>query len=282
MVVLITIFTHMFICETAAADKALLMKIHFIDVGQGDSILIETPADKVMLIDGGPPEAGEQVTSYLKAQQIDEIDLLVSTHPDIDHIGGLINVIEQFPVKKVIDSGKQHTTKTYRKYIRTINKKEIPFHIVKKGDQLELDPNLHVDVLNSYEKGKTNNESALAFKIKFKEKQFLLLSDIEKGQEREIVNEEKLLQSHLIKVAHHGSQTSSSMQFLRKINPQIAILTYDRDNEFGHPAPSVISNLHHLDVHIYSTAVFGHTVYLTDGYDYLLQMERTPLENLRN
>lgn len=266
---------------TFAAKHMNYLKVHFIDVGQGDSIFIETPAGKTILIDGGPPEAGNRVVSYLNEQKLKEIDLLISTHPDFDHIGGLIDVIKHFPVKQIIDSGKVHHTKTYRRYMLAIEEKKIPFKVVEKNDRITLDTNVYIDVLNSYRPGRTNNESALAFKMKFKEKQLLLLSDIEKEQEYDLLKQNDL-QSHLIKVAHHGSKTSSSQRFLQRVSPNIAILTYDKENEFGHPAANVIKNLMQVDTNIYSTAVFGHMIYMTDGKRYLLQVEKTPLQNILN
>lgn len=98
-----------------SADNNLL-KVHFIDVGQGDSIFLQTPNHKRILIDGGPPKAGKKVVAYLKEHQINKIDLLIATHPDIDHIGGLPYIMSSFKVNQLLDSGKLHTTKTYAKY----------------------------------------------------------------------------------------------------------------------------------------------------------------------
>src|SRR5690625_1574667 len=102
------------------AYPAKKLAVHFLDVGPGDSILIQTPTGKHILIDGGPPEAGKTVVNYLKALEIDKIDLLIATHPDIDHIGGLPAVMQAFPVKLLMDSGKVHGTKTYMRYLQQI------------------------------------------------------------------------------------------------------------------------------------------------------------------
>ncbi|MGM8213632.1 MBL fold metallo-hydrolase, partial [Virgibacillus sp. W0430] len=110
------------------------MKVHFIDVGQGDSILIETPNNKVILIDGGPPKAGKKVVTYLKQHHIEQIDLVIATHPDYDHIGGLIEVFKTFHVNQVADSGKLHTTKTYIRYMNQIRKNKLPINFVRRDD----------------------------------------------------------------------------------------------------------------------------------------------------
>ncbi|MFC3039225.1 ComEC/Rec2 family competence protein [Virgibacillus xinjiangensis] len=254
------------------------MLVHFIDVGQGDSILIQTPSDKTILIDAGPPDAGEKVTSYLKEQQVSEIDLLVATHPDIDHIGGLPKVINSVKVKKILDSGKLHTTKTYAKYIRTVRKHDIPVTIAKQGDEVQLDSKLDIRVLNSHSGFKSNNQSSIVLKITYGKIDFLLTSDVEKSQEKSLLKEN--VEAEIMKVAHHGSKTSSSLAFLKKVNPQAAILTYHVENDFGHPVDRVISNLHKVDADIYSTAMFGDVVITTNGEDYFLLPERNPFYNL--
>ncbi|MFC2949588.1 ComEC/Rec2 family competence protein [Virgibacillus sediminis] len=254
------------------------MLVHFIDVGQGDSILVQTPAGKNILIDAGPPDAGEKVTSYLRDQQVGKIDLLVATHPDIDHIGGLPNVINSIKVEKILDSGKLHTTKTYAKYIRTVRKHDIPVTIAKQGDEVKIDPNLDIRVLNSHAGFKSNNQSSIVLKITYGKIDFLLTSDVEKSQEKNLVKEN--VEAEIMKVAHHGSKTSSSLEFLKEVNPEAAILTYHAENDFGHPVDRVISNLHKVNADIYSTAMFGDVVITTNGEDYFLLPERNPFHNL--
>lgn len=255
------------------------MKVHYIDVGQGDSILIETPNDKVILIDGGPPEAGDKIVTYLQEQNVREIDLLIATHPDFDHIGGLIKVMQSFPIKQIVDSGKLHTTKTYIQYINQIRKNKIPVNFVNKNERLSVDPQIQINVLNSYEKNKSNNQSSIVLKLTYETIDFLFMGDIERRQELKIMEEEDI-QSEIIKVAHHGSKTSSSLSFLQEVNPSIALLTYHKRNKFGHPVSRVIENLNKVDAQIYSTAVFGNVVIVTNGKDYFVLPEKSPIDGL--
>ncbi|UJL47305.1 MBL fold metallo-hydrolase [Virgibacillus sp. NKC19-16] len=255
------------------------MQVHFIDVGQGDSMLIQTPTGKTILIDGGPPDSGKKVVSYLEDKQIDEIDLLIATHPDIDHIGGLPYVMEHIEIDQILDSGKLHSTKTYAKYVNQIRKQDIPIKIAEKNELIKVDPLLKIRVLNSYEKTKNNNQSSIVLKITYDAIDFLLMSDVEKEQEKELM-ENKKLQAEIIKVAHHGSNTSSSLEFLQEVNPQIAILTYSVENDYGHPVDRVIENLHRINSTIYSTATFGDIVLRTDGDSYLVIPDDNPLRNL--
>ncbi|RLL40357.1 MBL fold metallo-hydrolase [Oceanobacillus piezotolerans] len=263
---------------TAHAEKESGMNVHFIDVGQGDSILIETPSDKTILIDAGPPEAGEKVVTYLKEKHIKEIDLLIATHPDYDHIGGLPKVMREFKVKQILDTGKFHLTKSFANYMKEIRKQDIPTAIAKKNQTIRLDTKVKIKVLNAHGKNKNNNQSSIALKISYKEVDFMLMSDVEIEQEVEIMNNN--IEAEVVKVAHHGSDTSTSFPFLRTVKPQIAILTYSVNNHYGHPVERVIENLDRIDALIYSTASYGDIVINTDGEHLIVLPKRQPTDNL--
>ncbi|MFD1040083.1 ComEC/Rec2 family competence protein [Virgibacillus byunsanensis] len=255
------------------------MEVHFIDVGQGDSMLIKTPEDKNILIDGGPPKAGKDVVTYLKQQNVDKIDLLIATHPDIDHIGGLIDVMKSIEVVEVIDSGKLHSTMTYARYINQIRKQDIPIRIARQNEQINLDPTIEIRILNTYSGAKNNNQSSIAMKLTHKDIDFLLMSDVETKQEVKILQNHNV-EAEFIKVAHHGSKTSTSFSFLEHVKPKTAILTYSKKNDYGHPVERVIGNLNRINADVYSTAVFGNLVMTTDGHDYLIMPEKTPIDGL--
>src|SRR5690606_30075051 len=191
---------------------------NYIDVGQGDSILIETPNGKNILIDGGLPEAGKKVVSYLKDQEIKEIDLLIATHPDYDHIGGLTDVMKEFDVNLLLDTGKFYLTRAFAKYTSEIRKQGIPKRIAKAGQTIHLDPYVSIKVLNAHKKGNSNNESSIVLKVTYGEMDFLFMSDVTMEQEKSMM-EKYNVESEFIKVAHHGSDTSSSLEFLREVNP---------------------------------------------------------------
>ncbi len=256
------------------------MDVHFIDVGQGDSILIQTPSDKNILIDGGPPEAGKEVVDFLEDHHVKKIDLLIATHPDIDHIGGLTRVLKSFEVERIIDSGKLHSTKTYAKYVSQILKQRIPVEIAKQNALIQIDPLFKVRILNTHSGNNDNNESSIALKVSFKETDFLLMGDVEKEQEKKLLKRYNL-QAEVIKVAHHGSSTSSSTDFLEEVNPELAILTYSEKNDYGHPVDRVIENLAKVNAAIYSTAVFGDITISTNGESYLIITEKNPTDNLK-
>lgn len=255
------------------------LNIHFINVGQGDSIFIETPNGKHMLIDGGPPKSGKKIVSYLEKKGVQSIDLIIATHPDFDHIGGLPEVMNNFSVDRIIETGKFHLTKTYATYAATVFLKQIPLTVAKTGDLIQVDPDLHIEILNSSSDKKDNNPSSLALKITYDALDVLLMADVEKAQEKSMMKKADV-SADIIKIGHHGSNTSSSAKFLKEVQPEIAILTYSKENDFGHPAPRVVHELQSLTSLIYSTAVFGNIVIESDGKDYIVFPEKSPFDAL--
>lgn len=262
-----------------SAEQQPEMKVHFINVGQGDSMLIETPSDKTILIDGGPPESGKKVVSYLKKHNVKKIDLLIATHPDIDHIGGLTHVMKSIKVAKVLDSGKLYSTKTYARYMKQIDKQKIPLEVAKENELIKLDRRMTIRVLNTYSGKRNNNQSSIALKISFKDIDFLLMADVERKQEKRLLSKYNL-EADILKVAHHGSNTSSSLDFFKKVKPKVAILTYSKQNNYGHPVDRVIKNLNKINANIYSTAVFGDVVISTNGENYCILPEKSPIDGL--
>lgn len=255
------------------------MQVHFINVGQGDSIYIRTPSNKHILIDGGPPKYGKKVVNYLKQQGVKKLDLVVATHPDIDHIGGLVTVMKQLEIKKMLDSGKLHTTKRYSKYIQELVKQEIPISIAKMDEEIELDPLLNIQVLNTYQPSRSNNQSSIVLQVSYKQVDFLFMGDVEMEQEKDI-RKKVDAPVEILKVAHHGSKTSSSLSFLQSIQPNIAILTYHKNNRYGHPVERVIHHLYKVGASIYSTGALGHLVIRTDGTTYIVEPEKEPYDAL--
>ncbi|WP_217589677.1 ComEC/Rec2 family competence protein [Lentibacillus saliphilus] len=262
-----------------AAASASMLEVHFIDVGQGDSILIKTPSDKVILVDGGPPDAGKTVVDYLNKQQIETIDLLVATHPDIDHIGGLIDVMKHFTIGNILDNGKFHVTKTYLMYVHQIRKQMIPVYEADKNEHIQFDPYIDLHILNADDDSLTNNQSSIVLKIEYLQQTILLPGDIDKEMEHELMISHEM-EANVLKIPHHGSDTSSTMAFIEHVNPKATILSYGQENKFGHPVERVIGNLQRLQTALYSTAIHGDIVWMTNGKQSVIQTEKDPLEFL--
>lgn len=248
------------------------MSVHFIDVGQGDSILIQSPEGKNMLIDGGKKEKGKDVVTYLRQQGIEKLDYVVATHPDADHIGGLLAVLNSISIKNFIDSGKEHTTETYENMLQLILDKHIPFIVPSVGDTIPLDSDLEITVLNTGGNANDNNEASIVLKVQYEDISFLLTGDADAGVEKSMLSEYDL-KSTVLKAGHHGSDTSSSDAFIREVQPEVTILSYGENNMYGHPTPEVVTRLKKVDSDIYSTAEVGNIVVKTDGRDYTVETD---------
>ncbi|CAM3889122.1 S-layer homology domain-containing protein [Aeromicrobium ponti] len=243
------------------------MEVHFIDVGQGDSIYIKTPNGKNILVDGGKQLSNLKVPTYLMEAGVSSIDLLVATHPDADHIGGLVQVLKTLPVKQVLDSGATHTSQTFLEYLSIIDEKNIPFKVAKEGEFIDIDSALKIQVLNTYEDGEDNNEGSVVLKVSYNEIDFLLTGDADYSAEHEMINKYNV-EAEVLKVSHHGSNTTSSLSFLEEVSPEVSVLSYGEENQYGHPHSEVIDRLLSVGSEVYSTVTSGNIVVDTNGITY--------------
>jgi len=248
------------------------LKVHYIDVGQGDSILIQAPENNDMLIDGGPRGTGDEVISYLKGQGVEDLEYLVSTHPHTDHIGGLLTVLDNIEVKKVIASGKVHTSKTYEKYLTKIDHKNISFDVGRKGDQFNIGE-VEFTILHPDNTEYDLNNSSVVILMQYKKTKFLFTGDIEIEVENKILEGNVNINSHFLKVGHHGSKTSTSKEFIEEVTPKVVVISAGEDNRYGHPHSSALERLDQFEVDIYSTVRNGNIVITTDGESYNIKTE---------
>ena len=216
-----------------------LMQVHFIDVGQGDSVLIDY-GNYEILIDGGDNNKGEIVCNYIKPYIDGNIELVIATHPDADHIGGLDDVLSNYSVTKVIDSGFYYDTKTYADYINAVRLAgciyEQDYDFV-----LELDDNVSLSVVDTGDNWGNSNDMSVVSLLSYNETSVLLTGDISQNVECVLLN--KLGVTDVLKVAHHGSKTSSSQAFLDVIKPSYAVISAGMNNRYGHPATETVDRL---------------------------------------
>lgn len=253
------------------------MKVHFIDVGQGDSILIQSPNGKNMLIDGGSRESGKKVVDFLRGQGVSKLDYVVATHPDADHIGGLLAVLNSISIQNFVDSGKVHTSQTYEKMLTLIQEKKLPFIVPANGDSISLDPSINITVLNAGEGATDNNEASIVLRVAYKDVSFLLTGDADTGVELNMMNQYNV-ESTVLKAGHHGSNTSSSSEFIDAVKPKISILSYGKDNSYKHPNSEVVSTLKRAGSQVYATAEAGNISVTTNGVDYSVSAAHALLE----
>lgn len=249
------------------------MQVHFIDVGQGDSILIESPSGKTMLIDGGVKGAGQQIVSYLKELGINKLDIVVATHPDADHIGGLIPVLDNMTIEQFFDSGKVHTSQTFEEMLTRIDEKNIPYHVPKIGDDIEFDKDVNVKVLNANDQATDNNDASIVLKMTYGNVSFLLTGDAGVALEKEMLQYD--VKATVLKAGHHGSNTSSSEEFIQAVKPEVTILSYGEDNKYGHPHAEIVDRLQAIGSKIYATADLGTITVSTDGVNYTVNGKET-------
>ncbi|HHY77026.1 MAG TPA: MBL fold metallo-hydrolase [Clostridiales bacterium] len=240
------------------------LQVHFIDVGQADCIFIKTD-DKTMLIDAGNNADSKTVVEYIKSQNIDKLDFVVGTHPHEDHIGGLDAVIESFDIGTIYMPRAMNTTKTFEDVLNAISKKGLKVTTPVSGTTVYfgkasftiLAPNSdNYDELNNY---------SIVIKLNHGNNSFMFTGDAEEISEKEMINKDYDLSADVLKVAHHGSNTSTTEEFLDKVNPQYAVICVGKDNKYGHPHKETIDLLNKKGIKIYRTDESGTIIAFSDG-----------------
>lgn len=282
--IIISVFVWQSVYETYSITKQEDLKITFLNIGQGDSILITTPSKKVILVDGGtyPREwssfdAGKHVVvPYLRKHDIKKLDIVIASHPDLDHIGGLLTVLKHFPVDLFIDSGTISTTQTYEDLLKLIKKKNIKYKIAKK-ETISIGPQVTLQILSPISEGFSDhpNNNSIVIKLEYGNISLLLTGDITDIAENIYVEKYgKELKSNILKAAHHGSNSSSSQIFLDHVQPETAVISVGKNNPFGHPGKDVIDRFKNMNIDIYRTDESGHITISTDGKTYKILTER--------
>ncbi len=267
---------------SAIAQKNGVMTAHFIDVGQGDSILIELSSGKNILIDAG--ENSSPVISYLKKNNITRLDAIIVTHPHGDHIGGIADVVRGFEVGSFYMPRVTHTTKTFENMIDAIKNKGLKVTEAKAGVSLDVGQefNAYFVAPNSAKYDNLNNYSAV-LKIELGNTGYLLTGDAEELSEAEMLCAGSNPQADLLKVGHHGSNTSSTTAFLNAVKPQFAVISVGSDNKYGHPSAETLARLQNAGAKIYRTDEHGSIIAVSDGVSITINKSpsavKTPASN---
>ncbi len=248
------------------------LKVAFLDVGQGDSIYIEAPNGRQMLVDGGPDATVLSRLSKVMPFADRSIDMIVATHPDLDHIGGFPVLLDNYKVGNILENGFKSDSKIYSSLEEKVAKKKINKIIARRGMHIVLDDkrNIYFDILfpdrdvNTLE----SNEGSIVGKLVYGGESFMLTGDASLYTENLIEwNEnDNTLHSNVLKLGHHGSRTSSSILWLKKVHPEVAIISVDKGNKYGHPHKELLDRLSSLHIPFLSTADLGNIVFESDGY----------------
>lgn len=243
------------------------MLIHYIDVGQGDSILIQVN-NKNLLIDSGPKSDKKKLFDYLSTLDLTKLDYVIETHPHEDHIGNMADVIKKYNVVSFYAPKTQTTTKTFEQMIDSLKNKNLKINILKKDMRsINLGKNTKVTVFSptKYYYENLNNYSPV-IKIEYGKTSFLFTGDAEKDIETEILNNNENISADVLKIGHHGSSTSTCEAFLKKVNPSIAVISVGADNIYNHPDEETLNTLIKNKIPLYRTDIDGTILISSDGF----------------
>ncbi|ADQ41549.1 hypothetical protein Calkr_2081 [Caldicellulosiruptor acetigenus I77R1B] len=258
----------LFSLSFAATQKTLT--VSFVDVGQGDSILIQTPEGKNVLIDSGPNTAESAVLNFLKSKGIKKLDVTVATHPHEDHIGNMDVIIHDFAVGKVYAPNVTTNTKAFESFLLAVKSKGLKLSIPEVGQNISPDGKVKMTVLSPSKKDKYEdlNDYSIVLKVEYGKTSFLLMGDATTNIEEKLLHDGKLktmLKSDVLKVGHHGSKYSSTSAFLSAVRPKYAVISVGKDNPYGHPAAITLSKLKSVGAEILRTDEQGTITITSDG-----------------
>lgn len=262
-------------------SKPILRVIYF-DVGQGDSALIITPRGQTILVDGGPDDKVlSRLGSYLPLNQR-KIDVMILTHPHADHLDGLVDVLKRYKVDDIYYTGVLQTTRTFLEWLKMIKEQKISLNIVKEKKEIEIDgvkldflyPTRDLSALGPADLNKPElkslalsnlNNTSIVFKLIFGRTNFLFMGDAEVPAEKELIAQGINVRADVLKVGHHGSNSSTSEEFLKTVDPKYSVISVGKNNDFGHPHLRTLRRLERYEVEILRTDEMGSVAFESDG-----------------
>ena len=245
------------------------LEVHYIDVGQGDATLIKC-GSHAMLIDGGNNDKGTTVQLYLKKQGVESLDYVIGTHPDADHIGGLDVIVYKYNCEKVIMPDYEKDTKTYQELVDVIHDKNMKITYPVVGEQYALgEAKFTIIAPNSNSYGGNANDYSVAILLEYGKNRFLFTGDAEEASETEMLSNGIELSADVYKVAHHGSRSASTQEFLNAVRPKYAVISCGEGNSYGHPHAEVLNRLRSMGVEVFRTDEQGSIIASSDGEYYM-------------
>ncbi|RLL46616.1 MBL fold metallo-hydrolase [Oceanobacillus piezotolerans] len=254
------------IVSPISADAATrTMKVHFINVGQGDATYIKMPGGEDVLIDGGRQGQGDEIIAYLKKQKVDDIEIMIATHPDADHIGGLDEVLKAYKVESVYAPKVSHTTQAYKNFLQAVKNEKLTIKTAKADVKLPLKyvTAKFVGPVKNYNKSDLNNWSAVLH-VTYNKNKFLFAGDAEKASETDMIKAKQTLKADVLKAGHHGAKTSSNTNFLNVVKPKYAVISVGK-NSYGHPTKDVLNRFKSAKSTVYRTDQKGNIVISSTG-----------------
>ena len=273
LIIFLCLSVFAFSTHSTANQKDGLLKIYFLDIGQGDSILIETPSGRQILVDGGPDnkvleKLGQHVPFYDH-----DIDVVLVSHPHADHITGLIDVLDRYEVKAIVQAKEIYDSPQYRAWEDAISKEGAHDVEAIAGKVIDFGDGVTLTLLHPFEsvagtKTKTPHNDVVVAMIEYGSFRVLLTGDMESRVENKLEAVGADLRAEVLKVGHHGSKASTSDEFLNSVKPQIGFIEVGKDNMYHLPAPDILQRLENFGIKYYRTDVDGDTELISDGENY--------------
>ena len=265
--------TDLPVIEPTFDSSAETLTVHYIDVGQADSILLECEG-QFMLIDGGNKEDGQLVISYLQQQGVEELEAVVCTHAHEDHVGGLPSVLAVFPTKRVLAPTKTYSSNVFDKFMYYVDQQRLTVEIPAPGDAFTLGT-AQVTVLGPVKSYAETNDTSIVLRVEFGENTFLFTGDMEVAAENDMLDywDGNWKPSDVLKVGHHGSETSTGYRFLYEVDPQYAIISVGEGNTYGHPEQVTLSRLNDAGCTIFRTDHLGTVIAVSNGKEITITWE---------
>ncbi|MBL7141962.1 MBL fold metallo-hydrolase [Patescibacteria group bacterium] len=255
------------------------LRVIFLDIGQGDAVLIQTSEQQNILVDGGPDKSIiYKLDKYMPINNR-QIDLMILSHSGLDHLAGLVEVLRRYQVNSVIGNGLEDFSPAYLEWISLIQEKDIPRLIINQGEIISLSDQVSIHFFwpdQELIKGLTgsDNFASLVFKLIHHNNSFLFTGDATKETEEELIKAGYDLRTDVLKVGHHGSKYSSTLEFLQKVQPEYGVISVGVDNNFGHPSLRALKNLEKVKAEVLRTDQLGDIVFLSDGRELELTFEK--------
>ena len=270
-------------------NKPQLLEVNFFDVGQGEAIFIETPSRHQILIDGGPSSLILEKLAESLPFWDRTIDLIILTHPEHDHLAGLIEVLKRYKVENILWTGIVRDTSEYDEWVKLIKNEGAKIKIAQASQRINLstyEVNRHIDILYPFEnlegqEFENSNNTSIVAKLIFGENSFLFTGDAYQSVEKKLVSRGWGLNSDVLKVGHHGSKTSTSEEFIKQVSPEIAVISVGKDNPYQHPHQETLDTLEKYGIKILRTDKEGDIKIISNGESLRAELPRATRNRLR-